>query len=317
VRRLPVVAIGAALVLAACGAPIAPAQAVAPGFPLTADNCGTPVTLTAAPKRVLTIAADSSTTIAAIGATDRLAGRAAEGGSPLGSYDAALQTIPQVTTNDEPSREAMIGQQIDTIISYTGLKTPAEDLAASGITALNPSWRCGKKQVGFDDVYATLQAFGKVFGTTDTADRAVADLRQRVDVVTAANAARPKLTAASLYVGENRLSAYGSLSINQAILTALGMTNVFGDVSQRLTDVSLEEVLDRNPDVVVLAYGGSETGIKTDADAQRAFLALPSAGTLKAAQTGRVLPINFAYLVGGPLAVDGLENLATKRAMFG
>jgi iron complex transport system substrate-binding protein len=316
VKRSLAAAIGATVVLAACGAPAAPAQATEPGFPITVDSCGTPVTLTAAPKRVLTIAADSSTTIAAIGATDRLAGRAAEGGSPLDSYAAALEKIPQITTNDEPSREAMIGQQIDTVLSYTGLKTPPEDLAADGITVLHPSWRCGTRQVGFDDVYATLETFGKVFGTSDTADRAIADLRERVDTVTAANAARPRLTAASLYIGENRLSAYGSLSINQAILTALGMTNVFGDVSQRLTDVSLEEVLARDPDVVVLAYGGSETGIKTDADAQRAFLALPSADTLKAAQTGRILPINFAYLVGGPLAVDGLESLAARRAAF-
>ncbi|MGH3565574.1 MAG: hypothetical protein ACRDRH_05990 [Pseudonocardia sp.] len=83
---------------------------------------------------------------------------------------------------------------------------------------------------------------------------------------------------------------------------------------RRRTEASTEELLARDPDVILLTCGGSETNIKTDADDVQALRGRVSLDQLTAVREGRVIPINFAYLVGGPLTVDGLETIVDGLA---
>ncbi|MGQ0716050.1 MAG: hypothetical protein ACT4NP_01830 [Pseudonocardiales bacterium] len=108
-----------------------------------------------------------------------------------------------------------------------------------------------------------------------------------------------------MYIGENQVRVYGGLSMSNTVLTTLGLTNVFADVNKRVTEVSTEEPLGRNPGVILLTYGGSETSIKNGADAEQA-----QRGMTRSTSSA----LNFTYLVGGPLAVDGPETNAQGRA---
>jgi iron complex transport system substrate-binding protein len=309
---------GATILLAGCGSPAAPAAApsAAAAFPMTYDNCGTPVTIDAPPQRAMSLAADNSTAVAAIGAVDKLAARAAEGGAPLKEYAAALEPVPQISEGGEPTKEVIVGQQVDVLLSYDNLRTPPADLEALGVHVLYPSWRCDTEPVGFDDVFDTLTRWGTLFGTEPAATAAVGELRGRVEKATATAAGLPTLTAAAIWVGDASMYAYGTRSVSQTVLDAANLTNVFADTPDRIFEVNLETLLARNPDVVILQYGGTQTTIKTDDDAVRAFEALPSAGTLTAVQQRRLVPINFTQLVGGPIAVDGLETVVAARTSF-
>ncbi|MGH3612424.1 MAG: ABC transporter substrate-binding protein [Pseudonocardia sp.] len=309
VRRAAVLTVGV-VVLTACGGGGGPAApGVSSGFPLTVPSCGRQVTVEKPPERVLTVAADSATAVAAAGAAERVVARSAEGGAPLGRYEAALADVPQLTVNGEPSREAIIGQQVEVVVSYLGLDVPPEDLEAAGIDLVVSAWRCDD-EVTFDDVYGTIENYGSMFGTRDVADAAVADLRARVGAVERQFTATGSRTAVNVYIGEDRLSVYGGPSMSDTVMQTLGLTNAFADVNQRLSDVSTEELLARDPDVVLLTFGGSETEIKTEADAIRALSERVPLDRLTAVRENRVIAINFAYLVGGPLTVDGLETLA-------
>lgn len=296
------------LVLSACGSGDQSAGAVpASKFPLTVPSCERTVTLEQPAKRVLTAASDSATALAAIGAADLIIARSAEGGAPLGRYEDELRDIPQITTNGEPSREVIIAAQPDLVMSYAGLETPAEDLEAAGIDLVVPSWRCDAP-ADFDGIYRTLQTYGEILGTEDTAEQAVADLRRRVDAIERQFQGSSARTAANVYVSENRLRVYGGPSMSNTVLTTLGLTNVFADVNQRLADVSTEELLARNPDIIVLTFGGSETSIKNGADAERALRSMTPLDQLTAVRENRLIALNFTYLVGGPLAVDGSKR---------
>ncbi|MGH4007848.1 MAG: ABC transporter substrate-binding protein [Pseudonocardiaceae bacterium] len=298
------------LVLGACGGSSQPAGAGgAEKFPLAVPSCERTVTIEQPPKRVITVASDSATTLASIGAADLIVARSAEGGAPLGSYEDELRDIPQITTNGEPSREVFISQQPDLVVSYAGLDTPAADLEAAGIDSIVPSWRCDTV-ADFDGIYRTLETYGQILGTEDVATKTVADLRSRVDAVETQFQGTPARTAANVYVAENRVSVYGGPSMSNTVLTTLGLTNVFADVNKRVTEVSTEELLARNPDVILLTFGGSETSIKNGADAERALRGMTSLDQLSAVREQRLIAINFTYLVGGPLAVDGLEAIA-------
>ncbi len=306
-RALPLTGL---LLVGACAGDGGPAADGTTGeFPLAVPSCEREVSIEQRPERVLTVASDSATAVAAIGAADRIVARAAEGGAPLGPYSDELTDIPQITVNGEPSREVIIGEQPDLVVSYAGLDTPAEDLEAAGIDALVPSWRCDEA-ADFEGVYRTLGLYGRIFGTESTADGVIADLRERVDTVEARFQGAVERTAVNVYVAENRLSVYGGPSMSNTVLGKLGLTNAFADVDERLADVSTEELLARDPDVILLTFGGSETAIKDGADAERALRGMPSLDRLSAVRENRLIPINFTYLVGGPLAVEGLETIA-------
>jgi iron complex transport system substrate-binding protein len=311
---LPTMLVLSLLGLGACGGDgQSAAREPAGRFPLTVPSCERTVTIEQPAKRVLTVASDSATAVAAVGAADLIVARSAEGGAPLGPYGDALGDIPQITVNGEPSREVIIGQQADLVLSYAGLETPAADLEAAGIDSIVPSWRCDQV-ADFDGIYHTLETYGQILGTEDVAMKTVADLRRRVGSVTERFQDSPRRTAASVYVSENQVRVYGGPSMSNTMLQTLGLTNVFADVNKRVAEVSTEELLARNPDVIVLTFGGSETGIKNGADAERALRGMASLDQLTAVRERRLITINFTYLVGGPLAVDGLETIAQELA---
>lgn len=88
-------------------------------------------------------------------------------------------------------------------------------------------------------------------------------------------------------------------------MTTAGLTNVYGDVDKRSLETSFEEILGRDPDVLI---------ILTVADLQAAkdaLLGLPGAETLTAVRNNRILVMKFDYMdPPTPLSVDGLEKVA-------
>lgn len=214
---LPTMLVAGLLLLSSCGGDDQSAATDPAGkFPLTVPSCERTTTIEKPVERVLTVASDSSTTVAAVGAADRIVARAAEGGAPLGSYEDELCDIPQITVSGEPSREIIIAQQPELVVSY-GLDIPPENLEAAGIDSIVPSWRCDTT-ADFDGIFRTLQIYGEVFGTEDTAEPTVADLRRRVSAVQEQFQSSSARTAANVYVSENRLRVYGGPSMSNTVL---------------------------------------------------------------------------------------------------
>lgn len=318
--KILVLALCGALVIAGCGddertAGAGPTAVADSSFPMTLDNCGRKVTIDKAPETILTIGSDPAAAVVAAGGGDRIVGRSSEGGAPLGPFARALDRVAQITRNDPPSLEAVIGKAPELIVSYEldGTDLPA-GLASSGIEQLTPAWRCDTGGVGFDDVYDQIEELGKLFGTSDVADAAVTKLRSRQEAVEQRFSEASKRTATAIYVAESGLSAYANRSVDHTIIKTLGLTDVFADVAKRNVEVSIEELIKRDPDVIIATFGGSGTKIKTGADATKALRAIPGVNRLAAVREGRIIPIHFGYLVGGPLAVDGLEQIGTKLA---
>lgn len=66
--------------------------------------------------------------------------------------------------------------------------------------------------------------------------------------------------------------------------------------------------------MIILTYGGSGATVRTDADAIERLRAIPGVETLDVVKSNRILPINFTYVVGSPLTIDGLEQLGNELA---
>ncbi|MER7608303.1 ABC transporter substrate-binding protein [Nocardioides sp. NPDC127503] len=311
----------AALVLAtttACGADAAGDEATADGFPVTIENCGAEVTFDAPPERVVMLKSSSVPYLHALGVMDQVVARAGE--YPADYYDAKTQTelddIPLLTDEMDTSghlqisKEIVIAEEPDLVLGEVD-NLSRDTLDAVDIDLLEEPAMCpeGVDDPGFDDVYSQLEAYGKVFDREDEAAKAVADLRKRVTDLENEKVGEGR-TAAVLYptVGGGVTYAYGTRSMAHPQLEAAGFEDVFADVDERVFEVSTEDLLERDPDVIILLHNAGDPKAVEESITQ-----LAGAEDLTAVKNGDVMAQLFNFTEPpSALSVDGLERIIDR-----
>jgi iron complex transport system substrate-binding protein len=250
---------------------------------------------------------------------DRVTARA--GAYPEEYYDdetlAALDEIPLLTDEMDSSghlqisKEVVIGQEPDLVLGQVD-NLSRDTLSAVGIPLIEEPALCetGTAEPAFEDVYAQLEVYGQVFGRDAEARAAIADLESQLAETAEEVGGSSGRTAAVLYptVGGGTTYAYGTLSMAHPQLEAAGFDNVFGDVDERVFEVTLEELLGRDPDVLVLLHSEGEPGPVEDAIA-----GLPGADDLTAVRNGDVMTQLFNFTEPpSPLVFEGLERIVER-----
>ncbi|MEV4675164.1 ABC transporter substrate-binding protein [Actinomadura sp. NPDC049382] len=209
----------------------------------------------------------------------------------------------------EDSTEAIIAQEPDLLLGLPEGVT-RESLAAAGIPVLLEPSFCpdGIEDPGYETIYDQMRLYGTVFDRRAEAEQAVADLQKRIKTVEAGLTGQKGRKVAVLwpYRGEGTVGAYGSRSMATPQLETLGARNVFADVDKRVFEVSMEELLGRDPDTIVLLHTDG-----TDQEIEQALLDIPGAEDLRAVENDAVMVQLFNFTEPPtPLVLDGLERLA-------
>ncbi len=307
-QRSPTASIAAASVEpASTSAPASadPSPAASLEFPLTVENCGEDVTAFQRPERIMVVGNVATNHVIAAGGTDLIVARAGPHDGALSEpYASAVADIP-VIDEDDPSPETIIGAGVDTVISYG--TSHAESIREAGISSLVVSSACAGRSGTFEEIYDEVEWYGRLFDTQDVANAAVADMQQRVDAIDVQEAAGQ--TAASAYFFGEILSTDGNQAISDAMMEALGLTNVFADVDASFIEENLEELVDRDPEVLILIYGYNG---ETFEEALQQMLAAPGVADTRAALDARIVGLNSSQGQNDPAAIDGLEGLARQ-----
>lgn len=303
--------------LAACAAPAAPAGQSSAPYPVTVVNCGQDVVVTAGPQRLVLLESAPVTILDGLGVLDRVVARG--GDFPPEYYDpdlaARVEAIPALTDELDGtghlmiSAEAVIAQQPDLTFGLPENLSRAALLDAGSNTLVQPGW-CpdGSGPASFESLYEQIRLYGEVFDRGAQAEQLVASLRDRVGRAEQA-AGEPGRTAAVLYpsTGGGPLYAYGRASMAQPQLEAAGLENVFADSAERVFEVSVEELLGRDPDVLILLHQGSSDGMLEE------VTGLPGADALTALRNDDVLVQLFNFTEPAtPLTVTGLERIVER-----
>ncbi|MDQ4138288.1 MAG: ABC transporter substrate-binding protein [Actinomycetota bacterium] len=286
--------------------------------PITIENCGAQVTFDTSPQRVVLLRSGAVPFLHALGVMDRVVARA--GQYPHEYYDqttiAELDRIPLLTEKVDSSghlqisAETVIAQTPDLVLGMNDT-LPREKLAAFGIPLLEEPALCGVagSVPAFDDIYEQLRVYGDVFDRREEAERAAALWEAEYDEIVG-GAAGTQLTGAVLFptVGGGVTYAYGSGSMATAQLEAAGIDNVFSDVSERVFEVTAEELLTRDPDVLVLLHSDGEPEAVVDAIER-----VPGTSQLSAVRSGRVMTLLFNFVEPAtPLTIDGLRAIVDR-----
>jgi iron complex transport system substrate-binding protein len=311
-RVAPIIA--SLLLLTGCGAAATTGENGSTA--VTVTNCGVDVTFDKAPERIVMLKSAAVPYLHALGVLDRVTARA--GQYPTEYYDAAtlaeIDKIPLLTEKTDTSghlqisKEVVIAQQPDLVLGEVD-NLSRDTLAAVDIPLLEEPAMCPDSTAvpTFEDIYSQLRSYGKVFDRQDAAETAVTALKDRMAGIKKSAAPR---TAAVLYptVGGGVTYAYGAASMAQPQLAAAGFSNVFADSKERVFEVTLEELLGRNPDILILLYGDGDPEA-----VEAAVTGLPGAEKLTAISSGNVMTQLFNFTEPpSPLSIDGLEKIVQR-----
>jgi iron complex transport system substrate-binding protein len=326
----------AALLLTACGAtnddpasdPAAEAGEEASddtadpvGFPVTVTNCDREVTFERPPERILSLGrAELVSIISELDELDRIVGRA--GAYPPAYFNEAtnarIADIPSLSEDlDESghlqiSQEAILNLEPDLVLGRPD-GVDVASLEAAGIPLLEQPANCpgGIEDIGFNTIYGEVATYGDILGVPERAAQVAAELQERVAEVEAAAAeVGDGRVAAALYptVGGGTTYAYGNRSFPHVLLETAGFDNAFADTDERVFEVATEELLARDPDVLVLLHVDGEPGPVAGAVTQ-----LPGASGMTAVAQDQVLVQLFNFgEYPSPLVIDGLEQLVAS-----
>lgn len=252
------------------GASAAPAAAVA-----AVDDDGDTVRLARPARRVIGLVPSVTDVALALGAGDRLVGRT--------RYDVRPEVagLPSVGGGLDPSVEAIVGLRPDLVVTWQDDEADATigRIAAAGI----PTFALRTEDT--TGAFAALARLGHLLGRDSAAAATAAAIRRDFAQVRAsvAGRARPRVFYA---VGTAPPMTAGPQTFVGQLLGLAGGTSVFDDVRQPWPQVSIEEIVRRDPDAIVLPVFGDDGAARA-----AALRTLPGWRELRAVREGRVLVV--------------------------
>ncbi|MER7133083.1 ABC transporter substrate-binding protein [Streptosporangium saharense] len=324
-----------AAVLLATGCADAPreqarASTPAPGSaPVTVTGCGGPASVvTSPPKRVVVLTPSVLELLLWLDLGDRVVaiGQQPRPGSLPERFSAQVNALRSLSGKYTAGsgyrpvpREELLAVEPDLVLGgfasnfdAAGAMSRAE-LATDGVPSYLALSTACKTAVtapltGFDLVWRDLENLGRIFGVPERAERVVAEMRQKIAPIQAEvkEARRPTVFPFEFDEGTATPYAPGNRQAVNAVIETAGGRNVFGDRNEAYTKVGWEEVVARDPQVVlVIIYdqGGPAANEAHFAEAERFLTTSPALRGVRAVTDKR-----FARLVYETASVGGVRN---------
>lgn len=289
-------------------------------------NCGVTVPTGKPPSRVFAVFQNGIELAHALGLGDRLVGTAYIDNPVLPRFAAAQRKAryyPRI-----PGPEELIRLRTDFVISGYNAFTPEELGSRARLrTAGMGSWLSGTmcvgrdgegqsdlavRDVGMETVYADVRGLGRVFGVPGRAETVVAGMRAKLASVRSRLRGvthRPRV--ALVRFRPNGIVVLGRDDIAQRVIELAGGTNVFSDIRGRLTPVSEETLIDRDPEVIVdVTCCGPEVTTAAARPDLRRLRTSKAMATIAAVRDGRLHAMTFADTSAGVRSADAVETLA-------
>ncbi|MDA3971857.1 MAG: helical backbone metal receptor [Desulfobulbaceae bacterium] len=223
------------------------------------------------PKRIVSLGPINTENVYLLGAGDRLVGNTRYCVRP-----AAARLKEKIGSVMQVSVEKIISLQPDLVLA-TALTRPEQirQLEAAKIKVVQ-----FKQPASFADICTHFLRLGRLLGLEEKAKQIVKQARDDVENVQREISSLPKQKV-FLQVGSRPLFGSVLTSFTHDFIVLGGGINIIED--QKSGTTNYEKVIGQNPDVIIIAIMGSETGIATEEKVkwQRTFI-------IKAVQDNRV-----------------------------
>lgn len=256
------------------------------------DDTGHTVRLKGPAKRIVAIAPHLAESLYAAGAGDRLVGTV-----DYSDYPPEAKKVRRVGGYSRLDLEAIAALKPDLVLAWQSGNNlgQVDKLKALGLAV--HVWQPNR----MDDVAGQLERMGQLAGTEPAAHAAAERFRQRLAALRAANANKPKVRV-FYQIWKAPLMTVGGPQIISDAIKLCGGENVFGHLPQMAPTVSVEAVLEADPEAIVATGMG---------DARPEWLADWNPWTrMTAVRRGNLFHINPDIMQRHtPRLLDGAERL--------
>jgi ABC-type Fe3+-hydroxamate transport system substrate-binding protein len=253
------------------------AREAAPVRTALTDDFGDTIAVGTAPKRIVSLNPTTTELLFAIGAGPRVTGR-----TSYDIYPKEVLAVPDLGPGLRPNVEAVLNTHPDLVLLYASAdnRDAARRLRSSGVAT------AAYKIDRIADMMRVTRALGRITGDSATAERTVDSVQATLDRVRAQTASLPHPTV-FWPLWEAPLLSVGAGSFLHELLEIAGAKNIFADMPQPSPTVTFEELLRRDPDVIL-----------TSAKSRERILNDQKWKTLRAVREGRVVVFDSAIATG-------------------
>ncbi|MGN8274342.1 ABC transporter substrate-binding protein [Pseudomonas sp. SMN5] len=293
----------------------AQALAEATHYPLTIQSCNRQVQFNQAPRHAVSHDINMTQMMLALGLKPRMVGYSGISGWKSVTPEMAkiLDGLPELAAK-YPSVETLLNANVDFFFAgwdygmrVGGDLTP-QTLQPLGINVYELTESCAfvmkRPAASLEDTYNDLRNLGKIFDVQDRAEALIATMQAQVaEVRKQLPADRPRVF---LYdSGEDRAMTSGRLGMPQALIDAAGGRNILDDVETSWTRVNWENVVERNPQVIVIVDYGEVSAEQK----QQFLLDNPALQSVDAIKHRRFIVIPYVQ------ATPGIDNVLAVQTL--
>jgi iron complex transport system substrate-binding protein len=256
------------------------------------DSLGTPVCVQGSPKRIVSLAPSLTELVFELKAGSRLVGRTTKCNIPE-----AAKAVTNIGSYGSPDFEKLMSVSTDLVLApKTGIRPEfIQHLRSLGI----PVYVDDSSNI--EQIEETINNVGKLLGSNDEASRIVNDIRARRKTISKLTDTIAKTTVLFV-IGVRPLVVAGGRSFLGSLVREAGGSNIAEDTSVEYPKFSVEEVIRRDPDLILM--------LDKECHGNECLNQWKDLSELKAVKNKRVYELDADLMARpGVRTIDGLEKL--------
>ncbi|MEO1293577.1 MAG: ABC transporter substrate-binding protein [Pseudomonadota bacterium] len=284
---------------------------------ITVQSCDRTVSFEAPPERAISNDVNLTEMMLVLGLADRMVGYTGISGWKTLDEEmrAGVAELPELSAK-YPSKEVIVGADADFFFAgwnygmKVGGEVTPETLAAFGVKVYELTESCThimeKDKASIEDMYADLLNLGRIFDVEEKAQTLIDGYAADLAAFTGALDTGDPLRVFVYDSGEDAPFTAGRYAMPTALIEAAGGRNIMDDFEKSWATVTWEEVVERNPEVVVIVNYGDVT-----AEEKRAFMmSNPAFADLDAVKNDRYVTLEYVEATPGPRNIQAIKTLA-------
>lgn len=284
---------------------------------VSVDSCNRTVSFDSPPQRAISNDVNLTEMMLVLGLSDKMVGYTGISGWKTLDEEMRLgvKQLPELSPK-YPTKEVLVGADADFFFAgwnygmKVGGEVTPETLKPFGINVYELTESCihimSKKKASMDDMYNDLLNLGLIFQIENRAKKLVDAYRSDLNNFT--QKLEP-IAAKKVFVydsGEDTPFTAGRYAMPTALIEAAGGINIMDDFQKSWGTVTWEEVIDRNPEVVVIVNYG-----KVTAEQKRKFMmSNPAFANIDAVKNDRFVILEYVEATPGPRNIKAIKKLA-------
>ncbi len=283
----------------------------------TVQSCDRTVSFDAPPQRAISNDVNLTEMMLVLGLADHMVGYTGISGWKTLDEEmrAGVEALPELSAK-YPSKEVLVGADADFFFAgwnygmRVGGEVTPETLAPFGIKVYELTESCAHimatTKASIEDMYADLLNLGRIFQVEDKAQALVEAYRTELQNFAAEGTTGDPLRVFVYDSGEDAPFTAGRYAMPTALIEAAGGVNIMDDFEKSWATVTWEEVVERNPEVVLIVNYGEVTA----AQKRDFMMSNPAFADLDAIKNDRFVTLEYVEATPGPRNIKAIKTLA-------